>query len=337
VNLIPTQVDAVAVRVGITGAAGFIGGALVPRLAALGHELVLVDLGTNPKRVEDPRWPILWVDFASAEALGRLTECDVVLHLGAVSGVVACSADPVGSARVNVDGTSRLVDACRQQRVPLAFASSLAVVGEPKELPVTERTPASPTHEYARQKAAGERLVAELDAGDRVPAAIIRMSNVYGTYLVEGRRVEKGNVVQRFVGQARTGTLRVHAPGTQRRDFVHLEDALAHWIAVADRLGRRALDDRAPTYLAASGETYSVLEVAETVARAWGTVHSASSPCEVSLVPNPRAGTEDLAPEFSVDRRWTEAQLGVRCQHHLSNAIEELIRESVPSRERSIG
>jgi UDP-glucose 4-epimerase len=312
-------------RVGVTGATGFIGGALLPRLDRAGYAVVPVDNGSGPLRIERDRWPVQAHDFASEEGLRRLSECDVVLHLGAVSGVMDCANDPVGSARVNVEGTRRLVDACASRGVPLAFASSLAVLGAPEHLPVTEETPARPTHEYARQKAAGEEMV--LDAGRRGRAAgvVLRMSNVYGGYAVDGRPVAKSNVLELFSQQATQGRLTVNAPGTQRRDFVHLDDVLDHWDATVRFLTARAPPTTAATFNVASGESFSVLEIAEKVARRYGELHPDRTAVRVDVVPNPRQGIELIEPEFSVTRTVTERTLGLRCRHSVDGTLDELL------------
>jgi UDP-glucose 4-epimerase len=313
-------------RIGVTGATGFIGGALAPRLRARGHELVLVDNRTGPIRVEQPDLPAAHLDFGSDEAIQQLASCAAVIHLGAVSGVMACANDPTGTRAVNVEATRRLVHALGARGVPVAFASSLAVVGSPEAQPVTEATPARPTHEYARQKAEGEEIVRGIARDRGLGSAVLRMSNVYGSYDAEGRRVAKGNVLHLFAEQAvRDGRLTINAPGTQRRDFIHLDDVTAHWIAAAERLAAAPRGDPR-TFNVASGTSLSVIELAHRVQETWFEVHPDRPPLKLDLVDNPRGGIELVDPTFSVSRRETESTLGVPCRHRLGADIAEELR-----------
>jgi UDP-glucose 4-epimerase len=321
-------------KVGVTGASGFIGGALVPFLARRRYDLRLVDNRTGPVEATHRDWPVARREFESDAGLALLSDCDVVLHLAAVSGVMACARDPEGSARSNVGGTARLVAMCRERRIPLAFASSFAVVGAPEEIPVRESTPARPTHEYARQKAAGENLVAALGREGIVPTAVVRQSNVYGGYRVEGRYISKGNVVQLFAQQAVAGRLSVNAPGTQRRDFIHIDDVVEHWEAIARFLLRPDASPAPTTFNLASGEALSVLEVAEKVRREFARLRPTASPVRIDVVPNPREGIELGEPGFAVDRTETERTLGVGCRVTLDVALPLILEHAVDPAQR---
>jgi UDP-glucose 4-epimerase len=317
--------------VGVTGASGFLGGALVPALAAAGHELRLIDDRSGPIRVEHPDHPIATGDFTTPEGLRLLEGSEVVLHLGALSGVVICAEQPERTAKINVAGTRTLVEWALARSVPIAFASSFAVVGLPPRLPITEETPPNPPHAYARQKAEGETIVRSLGSPGGPGAAVLRMSNLYGRYLVDGRPIAKGNVLNLFATQARSGRLQVFAPGTQRRDYIHLEDVVAHWLAAVGYLRAHSSDAR--TFNVASGEGATVLELAGMVRDHYTRLYPDRKPLEVRVVENPRANVEILHPEFEVDRSWTERELGVRCQHHLATSIDEILRaeEATPT------
>jgi UDP-glucose 4-epimerase len=316
--------------IGITGATGFIGGALVRSLDTAGFSLRLLDNRSGPLEVVSTAQPVERVAFESDEGLALLGDSDAILHLAAVSGVMACASDPQGSARTNVAGTARLAAMCRDRRIPLAFASSLAVVGAPTEFPVRETTPARPTHEYARQKAAGEALVASLGQSGEVATAVVRQSNVYGGYRLEGRYFAKGNVIQLFAQQAQTGRLAVNSPGTQRRDFVHIEDVVAHWEAIARYLLRRDAPRTSRTFNVASGEAFNVLEIAHLVSLEWHRLHPERPELEVDIVPNPRGGVELIEPEFTVSREVTERDLGIRCRWSVQMALPEILGQTIP-------
>ena len=313
------------VRVGITGATGFIGGALVSRLARANFDLVMVDNRSGPVLAEYPEWPVPNLAFETDEALRLLSSCDVVLHLAAASGVMKCANDPDGTARVNVEGTARLVSMCSERRIPVAFASSFAVVGAPERLPVREDTPARPTHEYARQKTRGEELTRAPSRDTGLPTAVLRQSNVYGQYRAGAKPITKGNVIEAFAEQAKDGRLAVNAPGTQRRDFVHIDDVVSHWEAVVRFLTRSDAPRESRTFNVASGEALSVLEVADAMVRVYSRIYPDRPSLRAEIVPNPRGGVELVEPSFRVDRSETERALGVACRHHLESELPTIL------------
>jgi UDP-glucose 4-epimerase len=293
-------------KVGITGAGGFIGRRLSASLHDAGVSLVLVD------RVAHPTLPTIVGDYASPEALRELVTCDVVAHLAAVPGVIACEKDPAGSRRTNIVDLALLVDAVEAHSIPLLFASTFSVVGEPKVQPITATTPFAPLNEYARHKVAGEMIVRSL----RQKGFILRMSNVYGPYTLGGVTYRKGNVITLYCDQAKEGTLRIHEPGTQARDFIHIEDVATHWRAAIEYAQRP--NPKMNVFHVAGGEMWSVLGVAEEVRR------NVTRPLTFERVPNPRI--ESLGPEFQVEVAPTRQELGVSIQHGVRETIREELR-----------
>ena len=318
--------------IGVTGAAGFIGGALLPLLVAKGHTVRAIDNFSGPLAVVHREIPVERVDLRDPAALEHLEGAEVILHLAAVSGVMACAGDPKGGHVVNVEGTRTLTRFARARGIPIALASSFAVVGIPDRLPITEETPPRPPHAYAQQKAEAEGILREESARLGLRSAILRMSNVYGRYRVDGRTFAKGNVLNLFAQQALEGRLKVNAPGTQRRDYIHIEDVVAHWEGAARFL--IAHRDPAPawTFNVASGETASVLDLAGIVVDEFRRLFPDRPAPQIEVVPNPRGEIEILHPDFAVDRSGTERRLGVRCVHHLLPSIREILAETARER-----
>ena len=154
-------------RILITGGTGFIGQALCPRLAAAGHEVVLLSRQARPRLPE-----------GAATSVTRLDALDA----GEFGGVINLAGEPIGDGRwtparrkllldSRIETTSRLVEWMqRAKRLPgvLVSASAVGYYGEQGEREITEDTPPTPgfTHdlcaawerEAARAAALGVRL-----------------------------------------------------------------------------------------------------------------------------------------------------------------------------------
>lgn len=182
-----------AIRVTITGAAGFLGTLLARHL--LSHpisvagsapsevsELTLIDLVRPPEDVaSDRRVRVKTGDLA--ESLEPSDDADAVFHLaGVVSG--AAEADFDLGMRANIDALRALLEWCRGRTVPpvLVFSSSLAVYGaDPAASPlgvVDDNTLPRPQSSYGTQKFIGEQLVADYTRKEFVRGRSARLMTV---------------------------------------------------------------------------------------------------------------------------------------------------------------
>jgi nucleoside-diphosphate-sugar epimerase len=234
-------------RVLITGAAGLIGRAVSPLLRAAGAVVIPFDLRSEPPR-----------DVTDAVVVrDALSGIDGIIHLAAVSRVVAGERDPDLCRRTNVEATRALLGlALDCERVPWFIqASSREVYGQQERMPVPEDAPLSPRNVYARSKVAGERL-AEEARGRGMTTAIVRFSNVYGDTLDHADRVVPAFARAAALG----GTVRVDGSDCTF-DFTHVADVADGLVRVARLLrgGERAL----PPIHFVSGRQTSLGELAE--------------------------------------------------------------------------
>jgi GDP-4-dehydro-6-deoxy-D-mannose reductase len=175
-------------RVLVTGAAGFAGRHAIRELARRGW--TVFGAAREADRVGSPEeapgdvaaWLRLDLDREGAEsgidAALREARPDAVLHLAAQSNVARAWADPVGTWRVNVLGTVRLVNALRRQGVPrLVFASSGDVYGKvaTADLPIRESQRPAPNNPYAASKLAAEAAVAQFGGADGPEVVLLRL------------------------------------------------------------------------------------------------------------------------------------------------------------------
>lgn len=208
-------------RILVTGSSGLVGSALSQALRAKGYDVRGLDL-----RSEDPA---ARGDVRNAGQLRhRLNQCDGIVHLAAVSRVIAGERDPDLCWSTNVDALHALIEVVKNapQRPWLVFASSREVYGQPAILPADEDSLLAPVNIYGRSKMEGERLI-EHARGDGMRACTIRLSNVFGS--VSDHR---DRVVPAFARAAATGRdLRVDGRN-HTFDFTHISDVTAGIMAL---------------------------------------------------------------------------------------------------------
>src|SRR5690348_18331460 len=102
-------------RVLVTGGAGFIGRRVVRALLTEGHEVTVADLRAFP----DPEVRTLVGDLCDPNVAMRAVEpgTDVVIHLAAVTSVLASVHDPVATHLLNIDATARLLELGRENEI----------------------------------------------------------------------------------------------------------------------------------------------------------------------------------------------------------------------------
>jgi len=257
-------------RVAVTGSSGFIGAHVVDRLLDAGHEVRALDLA--PGR-PDTRADHQVVDVLDLEAVAdALDGCAAIFHLAGMSNVDLAFADPVGTVRLNVEGTGNVCEAARRAGVRrVLFASTVWVYGAVPEggdvtrgagapggvgLPEDARIElARAGHVYTSTKLAAELLLHSYRETYGLPFTILRYGIPYGP----GMRDEL--VLARFVAHAAAGEpLTVAGDGRQFRRYVYVRDlADAHVRALTAPGAENA------TIALEGAERISVLDMAEAV------------------------------------------------------------------------
>ncbi|GGL59554.1 NAD-dependent epimerase/dehydratase family protein [Halocalculus aciditolerans] len=309
--------------VGVTGAAGYIGSRVTRNLLADGHDVVPVDdfsVGTV-ETVEGTT--IETLDVRNTDALAEaFAGVDAVMHLAAVSGVQDCDDDPDEAFDVNVRGTEDVARLCRETGTPLVFPTSMAILGDIVETPITVDHPRDPLNTYGLTKRMSEDDVHAL-AAHEFPAHVYMKSNIYGHHEIDGETVGKNTVINIFADRAKEGKhLEVHEPGTQARDFIHVKDVARAYSLSLERLVGGDVEPGAETIPLASGEEYSVLALAELVQRV--TREELGVEIDIEMVENPRSAETDAA-DFTVDTSHARDAIGFETEHSVEETVRELV------------
>ncbi|WP_092385931.1 NAD-dependent epimerase/dehydratase family protein [Halopseudomonas salegens] len=231
----------------VTGGAGFIGSHLCERLAHVpGNHVVSLDnyfTGRVENHVDNVTY--LTGDSADVESLVDFAP-DCIYHLGEYSRVEQSFDDIDKVWTMNKQGTFALLQFCRKTGAKLVYAGSSTKFGDGGL--GRNQSP------YAWSKASNTELVRNYGAWFNVPYAIVYFYNVFGRREIASGRY--ATLIGAFAERMRRGeSLSVVSPGTQKRNFTHVDDIVDGLI----RVGEQGFGD---DFGIGNPEALSVLDVA---------------------------------------------------------------------------
>ena len=230
----------------VTGGAGFVGSHLCERLAKAGHRVISLDnyfTGSRDNHVAD-------VEYREGHTkdIERLVPetPDLIYHLGEYSRVEQSVLEPDIVADLNTLGTRGVVEYWKKKKCKLVYAGSSTKFGDDGAARFT-----SP---YARTKAENSELVRDTGETEKLPYAVTYFYNVYGP---RERSGVYGTVIEHFKRMYLAGTpCAIVAPGTQERNFTHVDDIVDGLIKVGE-------GGQGDEYGLGNERAYSIFEVAK--------------------------------------------------------------------------
>jgi UDP-glucose 4-epimerase len=310
-------------KVGITGAAGYIGSRVCSELKNH-HDIVPIDNFHTGKIRHIDGIRIIEADIRDKKSMERLLDVDCIAHLAAIPGVEPCNKNRELVYDVNVNGTRTIAEICQEQSIPVIFASTFGVIGDPQYFPIDEHHPVRPMHWYVETKFQGEKIISQLSR-DHFPSYLLRKSNVYGTHTIDYTTIAKPTVINRFVEAVVIGQpLIIYNPGTQARNFLHVKDA-AHAYSLA--LSHIVKAPQEPEiFCIASAESVSIKGLTDIVISVAEEFDLSPS---IEVQKNPRK--ETLVEDFSITTQKAHDCLGYSPHYTIEQAVREMIETSINS------
>jgi nucleoside-diphosphate-sugar epimerase len=268
-------------RIAVTGAAGFIGRAVVPSLRARGHEVLVLNRTATGDLTGFTGWP------------AQLAGADAVVHLAALAH--SRGVDEARLRAVNVDVALALGQQAAAAGAKMLLMSSVKALGEETPGPAfDDASPTAPQDAYARAKAEAE---AALRAVPGLALTVLRPPLVYGPGV-------KANFLALFRAVARGWPLPL-ANIRNRRSFVfagNLADAVARCLEAPAAAGK--------SYCVSDGAPLATPDLCRAIGAALGRPPRLFPfpPALLELAPPARRLTRSLAVDDGAIRRdlgWT--------------------------------
>jgi UDP-glucuronate 4-epimerase len=224
-----------AMRILVTGGAGFIGSHLVEKLLATGHEVSILDdfndfYDPAIKRANVEAFasdvPIHRLDLRDGASVSQLFDrekFDAIVHLAARAGVRPSIQQPQLYYDTNVSGTLHLLEAARRRGIErFVFGSSSSVYGVSKTVPFSESLPLNQTiSPYAATKIAGEFLCSTYSHLYQMRVVALRFFTVYGA------RQRPDLAIHQFTRRIHAGQpIDQFGDGSTRRDYTYIDDIM---------------------------------------------------------------------------------------------------------------
>ncbi len=205
-------------------------------------------------------------DFALLERTLNEYEIDAVFHLAAQTIVTTANRAPLSTFETNVRGTWMLLEAVRQSPTVtrVVVASSDKAYGDQQTLPSSEDAPLLGRYPYDVSKVCADVIARSFAATFAMPLAVTRCANLFGGGDLNWSRIVPGTIRSLL----RSEPIVIRSDGTPLRAYVYVKDAVAAYLAVAERMDDDAV--RGEVFNFGMDDPLSVLDMVRAVITASG-------------------------------------------------------------------
>jgi UDP-glucose 4-epimerase len=308
-----------ALKVLITGGAGFVGSHLVDRFLNGEYEIVVIDnffsgkIENMKQHMNNKSFHLIKGDVRSLEDVEKAVKgVDAVCHLAAIVNIPLSIENPSLTEDVNVKGTLNLLEACVKHNVRhFVYVSTCAVYGEARYLPIDEEHPTNPLSPYGASKLVAEHYCNIFNRIYGLQTVCLRFFNIYGSRQPSG---PYGGVITTFIESLeKEKPLVIYGNGNQTRDFLYVADA-----GKACMLALHSKNCSGKTFNIGTGTRVSINELAQILIRLVN-----KSKAKV-IYSDERKG--DIRESYANITK-AKKELGFKCDYSISEGLKEMVGE----------
>ncbi len=227
-------------KIVVTGADGFIGSHLTEKLVEMGADVTaLVQynsfnnwgwIDSFDKRIRD-NINIIAGDVREYDCVKRLIKGNqVVFHLAALIAIPYSYNSPMAYIRTNVEGTTNVLEACREYSVDkMIHTSTSETYGTAQYIPIDENHPLQGQSPYSASKIGADKIAESYYRSFDLPVATLRPFNTYGPR--QSARAIIPTVITQILANKKEISLGSLTP---TRDFNFVLDTVEAFIKVAE-------------------------------------------------------------------------------------------------------
>ena len=296
-------------KVLVTGAAGYVGSLLTPRLLEKGYEVIALDnfMYRQTSLLDccyHKKLTIIRGDVRNKVLMKSwIKEVDVIIPLACLVGAPLCSKKPEEAKEINLDAIKLLLD-LRNSNQGIIFPSSESIYGLiPSGEYGTENSPAKPVSLYGTLKVQAENMV--LESGNSIT---LRFATAFGV----SPRMRLDLLVNDFTHRAVTDKFLVLFEANFKRNFIHVRDMVKAFIHCLDNFD---LMKNEPYNVGLNGVNLSKWELCEEIKKQVPDFYFVEAPI----------GTDMDKRNYAISNNKIEAT-NLKPDHTLHTGISELIK-----------
>jgi nucleoside-diphosphate-sugar epimerase len=296
-------------KIFVTGAGGYVGARLVPRLLEQGYEVLAADTYWYGKNVlmnqSQENLEIIELDIRNQSGLAGIMEgVTDVIHLACISNDPSFDLNPELGKSINLDAFKPLVQISKKSGVKrFIYASSSSVYGVKEEERVTEDLSLKPLTDYSKYKAMCEEILFDFESSE-FACTVLRPATVCGWSPRQRFDLSVNILTNHAINNKR---IKVFG-GSQYRPNIHIEDMVdAYLLILSSPIGKINGE-----IFNVGADNLSMDQIAEQVAINTGIkeiIHEA---------------TDDLR-SYRIDSTKITSQLGFDFKRNVGVAVRDLV------------